>query len=268
MATKTGTFQQIYQHLSDSERYVIVDELMQHLGKKREKVTFQVRGVDRLVFRLPQYILLGTPKPAPDAFTGIVSCSTATEIWDRIWKPSLEANRVPKDEYEFLRRTMPRDGIFTYAQMDLRSANILVEDGHFSGFASEYLAGYFPVWFQNVAIATIHHPIEHPEEGREDEEEANLYWYKALLEWEGDERNQDNPLADSHWGLHAIHVPNIEYGRWWFEYWYLIQVEKGDPGHWRTGIAALADYLQDKEPKDVERADFFNYMKERCKLVD
>src|SRR3569833_301718 len=264
MATKTGTFQQIYKHLSEDEQQCVVDELMQYLIENRnEAVTDTIRGVNLHAFQLPTYILRVREKPADsDTDTLFMTCRTPSIIWDRIRKPSLEASQVGKETCEFYEKTMPKDCIFRYAQMDLRPSNVLVKSGHFSGFASDSLAGYFPSWFQTIAIATLHHFFE---DSTSDEQVGLFCLVRGLTRWRQDAKNSDNPLADSVWCSHVMHPDRVEfeYGKRWFEFWYLMQTNPDRMDDLSTReritITALAGYLEDKQKKleDVEDFDFF-----------
>ena len=59
----------------------------------------------------------------------------------------------------------------------------------------------------------------------------------------------------------------MEYGRWWFEHWYLVQNKEIRDEvwlrNWRRDMVILTDYLKMKRLGHAETADFFNYVKER-----
>jgi len=243
---KTGTFQDLWPHLSESEKKNIAEVAIRYLRDTRFIQYKTCRSADAVV--LPRNRLEGFnggevslpptfSEPGRESNRIIQPCDTLDEIWDRVYEPPLLVSGVPEDLRAFLRKTMPQDKSFCLTPMDLSSSNIRVRNGEFSFLNSAENIAYTPSFFLNAGIdemclSTGRRIESRTKTGKEDTTlDGDLAWCNQLISWMKEKDNLCSDFGSNIFGIFREDGRGAEYGTLWFKYWRLIQLEdyRNDP---------------------------------------
>ncbi|KAJ6189814.1 kinase-like protein [Penicillium mononematosum] len=143
---KRQTLEDAWPTLSQDEKETIADQVAAALGQLRSFESASMQDIDQG----PIYSgwLFGDPKKPFGPF------SSDSELWDglRHWLHQPSTKVFPERALAAFRKRLPNCRPYVLTHGDLNLGNIMVENGRLTGILDWEYAGYFPVWWEYVAL--------------------------------------------------------------------------------------------------------------------
>ncbi|RAL01400.1 aminoglycoside phosphotransferase family protein [Aspergillus ibericus CBS 121593] len=140
------TLEEAWPSLSESQRLVIADQVVQVRNQLRKLTSTAIQGVDHGPC-FPALLFFDYKPRGP--------FHSDAELWDALSRTLHDPPRktFPTKALESLKKRLPPCEPYVLTHCDLNMGNIMVKDGELAGILDWEYAAYYPIWYEYVSAA-------------------------------------------------------------------------------------------------------------------